>query len=220
MSNVKYAVIAAAGMGTRLGMGIPKCLVEIGGRPLIAHLLDLMKDVPDVCIVTGFMNKDVQEAARRCRNNLRLVENLNYQNTTTLGSYFLGSQGIDSSILYMDADILFEPHSFKRFLAACDATTKPLIAVTPTKTTDCVYVELGRGHSVLSFSRDVPSSHEWANLAWLPSGCIRNQPITVFECLKELLPLRSLEIDSYEIDDCDDLMRASAAFLEMQNFRR
>lgn len=33
-------VVVAAGAGTRLGHGIPKALVPLGGRPLLAHALD------------------------------------------------------------------------------------------------------------------------------------------------------------------------------------
>ncbi|MET1034663.1 MAG: 2-C-methyl-D-erythritol 4-phosphate cytidylyltransferase, partial [Arthrobacter sp.] len=33
-------VVVAAGSGTRLGLGIPKALVPLGGRPLLAHALD------------------------------------------------------------------------------------------------------------------------------------------------------------------------------------
>lgn len=38
-------VVVAAGMGTRLGAGIPKALVEIGGEPLVVHALRSVRAV-------------------------------------------------------------------------------------------------------------------------------------------------------------------------------
>jgi 2-C-methyl-D-erythritol 4-phosphate cytidylyltransferase len=46
------AVIAAAGLGTRLGSDLPKALVEVAGRPLIAWALDRVADVADQVVVT------------------------------------------------------------------------------------------------------------------------------------------------------------------------
>jgi len=37
-------VVVAAGAGTRLGAGMPKALVPVGGRPLLAHALDVAVD--------------------------------------------------------------------------------------------------------------------------------------------------------------------------------
>ena len=36
MQPVDFAVIAAAGLGSRLGYGIPKCMLEIGGSTLLS----------------------------------------------------------------------------------------------------------------------------------------------------------------------------------------
>ncbi len=54
MSNVKHAVIAAAGLGSRLGLGKPKCLLEVDNKPLIEYQLKLLKNVADVRVVVGF----------------------------------------------------------------------------------------------------------------------------------------------------------------------
>ena len=37
MQTVENVVIAAAGMGKRLGMGIPKALVDVDGRKIIDY---------------------------------------------------------------------------------------------------------------------------------------------------------------------------------------
>ncbi len=45
------AVIAAAGLGTRLGADAPKALVNVAGQPLVAWALDRVADVADVVAV-------------------------------------------------------------------------------------------------------------------------------------------------------------------------
>lgn len=54
MSSVENVVIAAAGMSTRLGVGRPKCLVEVCGRKIIEYQLALLKEIPHVYMVVGF----------------------------------------------------------------------------------------------------------------------------------------------------------------------
>ena len=44
-----WAVIPAAGRGTRFGGEIPKQYLDIAGRPLIAHALDALLAHPRVC---------------------------------------------------------------------------------------------------------------------------------------------------------------------------
>ncbi|MBN2176427.1 MAG: 2-C-methyl-D-erythritol 4-phosphate cytidylyltransferase [Demequinaceae bacterium] len=46
------AVIAAAGLGTRLGSDLPKALVAVAGQPLVAWALDRIADVADRVVVT------------------------------------------------------------------------------------------------------------------------------------------------------------------------
>jgi len=43
-----WAIIAAAGMGKRMGGGLPKQFLEIGGRPIICHTLDRFRKAHSV----------------------------------------------------------------------------------------------------------------------------------------------------------------------------
>src|SRR5690606_7919343 len=51
---VETAVICAAGTGSRLGVGVPKCLISVDGRSIIDRQLDLLVDVPDVRVAVGY----------------------------------------------------------------------------------------------------------------------------------------------------------------------
>lgn len=47
------AVITAAGSGTRLGVGVPKALVPIHGRPLVAWAVETIKTMADAVVITA-----------------------------------------------------------------------------------------------------------------------------------------------------------------------
>ena len=51
MSSVKSVVISCAGIGSRLGLGLTKALVQINGRSLISWQLELFKDVEDLSLI-------------------------------------------------------------------------------------------------------------------------------------------------------------------------
>ena len=69
---MKQAVILAAGQGSRLNHasnGVPKCLVKVGGTPLIEHQLGILEEVgiERVCVVVGHDARTVRSAASsRC----------------------------------------------------------------------------------------------------------------------------------------------------------
>ncbi len=204
MSIVKHAVIAAAGLGSRLGMGKPKCLIEIDGTTILEHQLGLLKKVEDVRIVVGFEEAKVIELAKNIRSDITIVRNPAYRSTTTLHSYALGANYIQEKMLFLDGDILFQPTSFNNFLESCNKTDA-MIGVTETKTKDAVFVRLEERY-VKGFSRIEAQPYEWANLSWLlPSMLDTMDQIAVFERLMQFLPLKYKNITCYEIDTVEDL---------------
>ncbi len=207
MSTVEHAVIAAAGLGSRLGHGKPKCLVRIDGVSVLAHLMQLVADVPDVRVVVGFMESEVIDELARVRPDAIVVRNPAFRVTTTLHSYAMGAQGMRSDCLFMDADILVVPETFDQFVAGC-REGEPRLALTRSRSTDAVYVELANG-LVSGFRRDRPTDFEWANISWLPTRFFKEIGQTaVYEHLRKHLPLGLGKVDSYEIDTAEDLESA------------
>ena len=220
---VEHVVIAAAGLGSRLGHGKPKCLVKINGVSVLAHLMHLLADVPDVRVVVGFLEAEVIDELSRIRPDAIVVRNPAYRSTTTLHSYAAGARGLTGDCLFMDADLLIVPETFYDFLAQC-RPNEPRLALTSSRSTDAVYVELENGLAT-GFRRDVPTDFEWANISWLPTRVFEKLGQTaVYEHLRTFLPLSVGQVDAYEIDTANDLDRAkdmAAQFeLEMcQGFR-
>jgi 2-C-methyl-D-erythritol 4-phosphate cytidylyltransferase len=58
-----WAVVVAAGEGTRLGSDLPKAFVGLGGRPLLAHAIELLDDHPAVDRIVLVVPEDWQEPA-------------------------------------------------------------------------------------------------------------------------------------------------------------
>lgn len=214
MSYVKHAVIAAAGLGSRLGMGKPKCLIEIGGMTILEHQLMLLDHIEDLRVVVGFEEDLVIDLIRKLRPETIIVRNPGYRSTTTLHSYVMGASYLNDDCLFLDGDILFQQNSLDSFIEAC-RPDKTLVGITPAKTKDAVFVHLNQSQQVTAFSRVDRSNHEWANIVWIKPGLLQQASSAVFERLAEYLPLDAKEVISNEIDtkeDMDDAIKNLAQF--------
>ncbi len=213
MQPVKHIVIAAAGMGIRMGKQMPKCMVEFNGKPLIEHLLGMLGgDYTDIRIVVGYKADSVISFTRKIRKDIIYVLNNNYMGTKTLASYMLGARYLKDPVYYMDADIYFQPDSLNEFFSKAEQFPKmPLIGVTAVKTQGCIFAGLNQEKDkIISFSRSsrhaTEELYEWANIAYLPKGALVNDKNqAVYQALEYLLPLPAFIIDSYEMDTPEDV---------------
>ena len=69
-AHAMKAIIVAAGRGRRLGTEtdeIPKCMVQVGGRPILHWQLDALASagVDDVVIVRGYLGDRISRTRRR-----------------------------------------------------------------------------------------------------------------------------------------------------------
>ncbi|HKW14282.1 MAG TPA: NTP transferase domain-containing protein, partial [Candidatus Krumholzibacteria bacterium] len=58
------AVILAAGMGKRMQSDLPKVLHAVGGRPMLLHVIEVVKaiGVAPVVVITGYQAERVEAA--------------------------------------------------------------------------------------------------------------------------------------------------------------
>lgn len=212
MQTVKNVVIAVAGMGTRLGVGKPKCLIKINGKALLEYQLALLEKVENVFLVVGFMEEAVMNFAREIRRDIIFVRNANFQHTKTLGSFHLAARIINGSAIFMDGDMIIEPNSFAEFLdAASKADDKFIIAVSKRISDDPVYCDVeksGQALTIRSFSYEKKSPYEWANVVHMPARLMADGSSHTFEHLKNFLPTSAKVIDRIEIDTPEDLRHA------------
>ena len=84
----KSVVISCAGIGSRLGLGLTKALVQINGGSLISWQLKLFKEVEDLRLVIGFQGAEIIEEVRKYREDVVFCYNHRYFETKTGASYY------------------------------------------------------------------------------------------------------------------------------------
>jgi choline kinase len=193
-------------------MNVPKCLVRVAGKRIIEHQLELLRDVPDVRIVVGFREEAVIDCVRAFRPDTIFVRNPRYASTSTLQSIALAARHLPGPFLALDGDLLLEPVSFDRFLAAC-AAGPPVLAIAPAHSEDAVYVTTAEGRdgtlSVTGFRRHPHTDMEWTGLAYLDPFYTPDHNSFVYEALTPHLPMRASVVRALEVDTAGDLDRAN-----------
>lgn len=111
------AIILSAGAGRRLAPlteKIPKALIEVDGRPLVQHTLAALGQcgVKNVVVVVGHLGTLMQQALPKGTADMTIhwvVNNL-FAQTGSLYSLWLAREYLQGPFIYMDADLLFNPH--------------------------------------------------------------------------------------------------------------
>lgn len=112
------AVILAGGVGSRLEKmtgGRPKCLVEIGGRPIILHQLDALSDhgVGPVLMVVGHQHEAIREVVGQ---RVEYLVNERFRDTNSLYSLWLAREWVKGDFVLLNSDLLFDPEILSRLL--------------------------------------------------------------------------------------------------------
>ncbi|MCT7471124.1 phosphocholine cytidylyltransferase family protein [Aliarcobacter cryaerophilus] len=101
-------IILAAGQGTRLRPltnDRPKCMVELNGKPLIKHQLDLFEkfDIKDINVITGYLREKIDF---QC---VKKYFNPKFDSTNMVSTLFCVSELFDGSddILISYGDIVY-----------------------------------------------------------------------------------------------------------------
>jgi choline kinase len=210
MQNIKHAIISAAGLGSRLGLDIPKCLVGINGTSLIERQLSLLNEIEDVRVVIGFKETEVINHVVKIRRDVVFVRNPDYASTSNSHSLYLATKDLKDPFLTIDGDLIIEPNSFKSFVRACDKDT--IIGVSRTASEDAVFVLTNNKGFITGFSRKIKTPFEWTGLAYLNGVQIDKTKNYQFESFEKLLPLRKMVIDCNEIDTPGDLEKVIQSY--------
>jgi len=114
------AIIVAAGRGRRLGTEtdeIPKCMVKVGGRPILHWQLDALASagVDDVVIVRGYLGDRIAGPAGA---KLRFVDNPEWATNNILTSLLYAEAEMNDGFLFTYSDIVFAREHARRVAAA------------------------------------------------------------------------------------------------------
>ncbi|MCG5528871.1 MULTISPECIES: NTP transferase domain-containing protein [Halorhodospira] len=115
------AIILAAGQGTRLRPltdDRPKCMVELEGKPLLEHQLEVLRSagVDDIHVVGGYRAEWLQ------RPDITLHINKRFDQTNMVATLFAAESIMDGSedLIIAYGDIVYEPRALQALLE-CDA---------------------------------------------------------------------------------------------------
>lgn len=212
MQVIEGAVIACAGLGSRLGMGMPKCMIEIDGKTLLSRLIEILEPlVARIHIVVGYREELIIDHCSQYHRNVIVVRNPEYRGTNTAHSIQLGSVGIKNKALYLDGDLIIDPSSLQAFIA--EANKLPLlIGVTRAKSSEAVFVTTGKReqdkNTIYSFQRQPETQWEWANVFSSAPALLKEGGHFVYECIEPYLPTQVHELNLYEVDTPEDLQQA------------
>jgi len=115
------AIIVAAGRGRRLGpetAEIPKCMVSVGGKPILHRQLEAMRaaGATDFVIVRGYLGDRISAPGF----DLRFIENPDWSNNNILASLMYAAAEMNEDFLFSYSDIVFAP-AHARLAAASTA---------------------------------------------------------------------------------------------------
>lgn len=196
-------VISCAGMGTRLGIGSTKALVDVAGKPLIIRQLELLKEYDDIRVVVGYQAERVIELVSNFRKDVSFAFNYDYKTTGTAASFSKGIVGARENVVAFDGDLLVNPDDLDRFLkyeGDC------IGGCTPT-TDNPVLMTLNEKNQVIKFSRD-EGELEWTGLAKINTSRLTNGDKHVYMMLEPLMPIDVIKIRTKEIDTQNDYENA------------
>ena len=203
MSIPQHAVIAAAGFGSRLHKGMPKCLVDVNGHKIIEYQLALLRNIPDIRIVIGYHADEVVQFVSKIRSDVKYIRNDDFATTSTLQSYYMGCHKLHDFFILLDGDIIPQKSSFENFLDKF--AHQDIIGMAPATTQDAVFIHVNDRQQVVEFTRDKIYPYEWSNIALLHSDHFINENIYVYQCVEKFLPVCAEKIERLEIDTAADM---------------
>ena len=195
-------IICCAGMGTRLGIGTTKALVDVSGKPLIIRQLEQLAEYDDIRIVVGFDAERVIQTVKEYRQDIMFVFNYDYEHTGTADSLRRALLGANDLIIALDGDIVLNAHDSQKFLkydGEClgvseNATCEPIIAD----------IENGKVVKLKKGIGDV----QWSGVTKIKKNRLDGQDKHVYDMLNTQLPLDYVGVRLKEINTQEDYDKA------------
>jgi choline kinase len=116
--SVTRAALLAAGAAKRLKPltdDRPKCMLEVGDRPILAHLIAALRahGVDDLAVVVGFREERVRDLLG---DTVTYIRNVEYATTNSLHSLWLARRHLEPGGLILNSDVLVHPANLRLLL--------------------------------------------------------------------------------------------------------
>jgi choline kinase len=120
---VTTALLLAAGTGSRLRpltLDAPKCLTEVGGKPILGSLVENLRSqgIKRLVVVTGYLDHCIQEFLLKKASGMQVdyVFNPLYQTTNNIYSLWLAREVLQEPFVLIESDLIFEKNMLKEML--------------------------------------------------------------------------------------------------------
>lgn len=153
------AVILSAGKGNRLlpyTNNTPKCLIEVGGMPILGHQLRALETcgIHDIAVVVGYLHEQIDEFLG---GRYTVIVNEAYEATNSIFSLWLArpfAEGHD--FIVVNGDIVFDAELLTPLLCCTSATAALVDPNALIRDGEMnVVVEAGK---IIRFSKEIPAS--------------------------------------------------------------
>ena len=207
-------IICCAGMGTRLGIGTTKALVDICGKPLIIRQLELLKEYDDIRIVVGYDAKKLVQTVTKYRRDLMIVFNYDYEKTGPGDSLRKALIGARDIVITLDGDTLQNKEDFYGFLKY----DGECIAVAENASNEGVLAEIINGEVV--YLKKEHGNIQWSGIAKVKKERLCGNDSYVYEMLNRYMPLKAFMMRIREINTQEDYENAIEWYCaEQVNFK-
>lgn len=128
--KIKNVLILAAGRGKRLmplTKNLPKCLVGVGGNPILFYQLTALKRVglKNVILAVGYQGGKIKDyvGAHFADLDFQFVYNKDYSVTNDIHSLYLARGHLNEDTVILDSDVLFHPAILDKLLEIPEKTS-------------------------------------------------------------------------------------------------
>lgn len=203
-------IIPLAGLGTRLRPQThskPKPMVNVAGRPVLGHVLDLLSDLPieQYVFITGYLGEQIEEYVSH-RRSLPAVYVEQKERKGQSHAIHLAREHIDTDILIIFVDTLFE-YPIKQLLRSEGDGTILVKQVADPRQYGVVLLDGGRITRLVE-----KPSEPVSNLAVIGAYYIRNHELFV-KCLDDQIGSGVTNKGEFYLADCLQMMIDRGAWL-------
>ena len=160
------AIILAAGVGKRLWpvtQHHPKCLIQIGGRTLLARYLDALAGVGirQAVIIVGYKQEMIRAVAGSGLGGVavRYLESEHYQRGS-ITSLWRAREELNGDAIIMDADVLFHRMILARLVDSAHPTALLMDESVKQTGEECMVV--AQGARVIALTKKMPPRYDMA----------------------------------------------------------
>ncbi|MBI4469384.1 MAG: phosphocholine cytidylyltransferase family protein [Acidobacteria bacterium] len=237
------AIILAAGQGRRLRPltdRLPKCLISIGGKPILTHMLERIQrsGLIDVVVVAGFQADRIRQHVNQLPLSglrVRFVINERFAETNNLYSLWLALQQVSGPVTILNGDDFFNGKILD--MLQCDtADASAAVDCSRPLPSDAMRVILD-GSRLTSLGKTIPDGLAAGNAIglyrfsgraiallrseierWIQRGRINEFHVAAINALAPYVPIRAISTDGLtwgEVDDYRDLAAAPAKLAQI-----